>query len=60
MATKAQDPRCKSSGAESQENPTAEAETPAVEHPRRLHPRKRGHVDRMLRPDRYRGGFDTK
>jgi hypothetical protein len=38
----------------------AEANAPASEHPRRVTPTKRGYEDKQLRPDRIRGGFDTK
>jgi hypothetical protein len=38
----------------------AEEQSPAAEHPRRVTPIKRHYEDKQLRPDRVRGGFDTK
>jgi hypothetical protein len=49
-----------------EEGATAPASDPAVnlsqekpEHPRRVHPPRKA-ADKQLRPDRVRGGFDTK
>jgi hypothetical protein len=45
--------------AEKPEDSTAEANAPAVDL-RRVTPINRRYEDKQLRPDRVRGGFDTK
>jgi hypothetical protein len=46
--------------AEKPEASVAEGSSSATEHPRRVNPVNRRYEDKQLRPDRTRGGFDTK